>query len=53
MAQQMEHHGVPMQVHVSRAVYELVYGDTFQIKERGATVINSGTVITYLVSPKR
>jgi class 3 adenylate cyclase len=52
MAQQMEHHGVPMQVHVSRAVYELVYGDTFQIKERGATEINTGTVITYLVSPK-
>jgi class 3 adenylate cyclase len=54
MAQQMEHHGVPMQVHVSRAVYELIYGDaTFQVKERGATQINSGTVITYLVSPKK
>jgi class 3 adenylate cyclase len=52
MAQQMEHHGVPMMVHISRAVYELVYGDTFQIKERGATEINSGTVITYLVSPR-
>jgi class 3 adenylate cyclase len=24
MAQQMEHHGVPMQVHVSRSVYELI-----------------------------
>jgi class 3 adenylate cyclase len=54
MAQQMEHHGVPMQVHISRAVYELVYGDpTFQVKERGATQINAGTVITYLVSPKK
>jgi class 3 adenylate cyclase/PAS domain-containing protein len=52
MAQQMEHHGVPMMVHISRAVYELVYGDTFQIKERGATEINTGTVITYLVSPR-
>jgi class 3 adenylate cyclase len=52
MAQQMEHHGVPMQVHVSRAVYELVYGDAFSIKERGAVQINTGEVITYLVSPK-
>jgi class 3 adenylate cyclase len=50
MAQQMEHHGVPMLVHISRATYELVYGDIFQIKERGATEINTGTVITYLVS---
>jgi class 3 adenylate cyclase len=52
MAQQMEHHGVPMHVHVSRAVYELVYGEAFHIKERGETQINSGTVITYLVSPR-
>jgi class 3 adenylate cyclase len=52
MAQQMEHHGVPMQVHISRAVYELVYGGIFQIKERGETQINTGTVVTYLVSPK-
>jgi class 3 adenylate cyclase/PAS domain-containing protein len=51
MAQQMEHHGVPMMVHISRAVYELVYGDTFEIKERGATVCNTGTYITYLVTP--
>jgi class 3 adenylate cyclase len=54
LAQQMEHHGVPMQVHVTRAVYELIYGDTtFQVKERGQTQINSGKVITYLVSPKK
>jgi class 3 adenylate cyclase len=52
MAQQMEHHGVPMLVHVSRAVYELIYGDIFQIKERGETEINTGKVVTYLVSPK-
>jgi class 3 adenylate cyclase len=36
MAQQMEHHGVPMAVHNSRAVYELIYGDTFGVKERGS-----------------
>jgi class 3 adenylate cyclase len=53
LAQQMEHHGVPMQVHVTRAVYELIYGDaSFQVKERGQTQINTGSVITYLVSPK-
>jgi class 3 adenylate cyclase len=50
MAQQMEHHGVPMQVHVSRAVYELIYGDQFIVKERGQIEVNSGTVVTYLVT---
>ena len=51
MAQQMEHHGVPMQVHISRAVYELIYGGNFKIKERGQIEIKNGTVVTYLVSP--
>jgi class 3 adenylate cyclase len=51
MAQQMEHHGVPMQVHISRAVYELIYGGEFQVKERGQIEIKNGTVVTYLVSP--
>ena len=50
MAQQMEHHGVPMQVHVSRAVYELIYGGTFNIKERGQIEIKNGKVVTYLVT---
>ncbi|OHT05305.1 Adenylate and Guanylate cyclase catalytic domain containing protein [Tritrichomonas foetus] len=49
-AQQMEHHGVPMAVHISRSVYELIYGDTFMIKERGNVEVKNGTVITYLVS---
>jgi class 3 adenylate cyclase len=53
MAQQMEHHGVPMLVHISRAVYELIYGDSFQVKERGPVELKNGTVITYLVSPKK
>ena len=34
MAQQMEHHGVPMMVHISRPVYELIYGGSFDVKER-------------------
>jgi class 3 adenylate cyclase/PAS domain-containing protein len=50
MAQQMEHHGVPMTVHVSRAVYELVYGDTFVVKERGTVEVKGQSVVTYLVT---
>jgi class 3 adenylate cyclase len=50
MAQQMEHHGVPMQVHVSRAVYELIYGDQFIVKERGGIEVKQGLVVTYLVT---
>ena len=53
MAQQMEHHGVPMQVHVSRSVYELIYGDAFTIKERGQIEVKNGSVITYLVNRKK
>ena len=49
MAQQMEHHGVPMKVHVSRAVYELIYGSNFTVKERGQIEIKNGSVVTYLV----
>ncbi|OHT01476.1 Adenylate and Guanylate cyclase catalytic domain containing protein [Tritrichomonas foetus] len=49
MAQQMEHHGVPMRVYISRAVYELIYGGNFDVKERGETEIKGGKVITYLV----
>ncbi|OHT02950.1 Adenylate and Guanylate cyclase catalytic domain containing protein [Tritrichomonas foetus] len=53
MAQQMEHHGVPQNVHISRTVYELVYGDTFVIKERGPVEVKGGTVVTYLVSGRK
>jgi class 3 adenylate cyclase len=52
MAQQMEHHGVPMAVHISRAVYELVYGETFIVKERGSVEVKGQPVVTYLVSGK-
>ena len=50
MAQQMEHHGVPMQVHISRATYELIYGGVFNIKERGEVEVKQGFVNTYLVT---
>jgi len=49
LAQQMEHHGVPMNVHISRSVYELIYGNSFKIKERGTVETKGGNVITYLV----
>lgn len=53
MAQQMEHHGVPMQVHISRPVYELIYGEQFNIKERGSSIDVKGVaVVTYLVTEK-
>lgn len=53
MAQQMEHHGVPMKVHVSRAVYELIYGGSFVVKERGEVEIKNGSVVTYLIEKKK
>jgi class 3 adenylate cyclase len=53
LAQQMEHHGVPMAVHVSRSVYEYIYGDTFVVKERGSIEIKGGTMVTYLVLGRR
>jgi len=51
MAQQMEQHGVPMNVHISRSTYELVYGGSFKIKERGQIEIKQGKVVTYLLNP--
>lgn len=53
MAQQMEHHGIPMNVHISRSVYELIYGDIFMAKERGTIEVKNGRVITYLVTGKK
>ena len=53
MAQQMEHHGVPMAVHVSRATYELIYGSNFDIKERGEVEVKQGKVQTYIVTRKK
>ena len=49
MSQQIEHQGVPKQVHITRIVYELVYCGCFVIKERCLFEIKSGQVITYLI----
>ncbi|OHT13088.1 Adenylate and Guanylate cyclase catalytic domain containing protein [Tritrichomonas foetus] len=51
MAQQMEHHGVPMKVHISRSTYELIYGGSFDVKERGEIEVKNGKVSTYLINP--
>lgn len=52
MAQQMEHHGIASSVQISRSVYELIYGETFKIKERGNVEVKNSTVVTYIVSRK-
>ena len=51
IAQQMEHHGVPMMVHISRPVYELIYGSNLNVKERGEIDIKNGKMFTYLIDP--
>jgi len=49
IAQQMEHHGVPMKIQITRAVYELIYGYGYTIKERGEMQIAGQKMITYLI----
>ncbi|EAY08485.1 Adenylate and Guanylate cyclase catalytic domain containing protein [Trichomonas vaginalis G3] len=51
IAHEMEHHVVPMKVHISRPVYELIYGQSFDIKERGEIDVKGGKMFTYLVEP--
>jgi class 3 adenylate cyclase len=53
MAQQMEHTGIPMNVHMSRSTYELVYSGNFIIRERGEVTIKQGQVVTYLVEGEK
>jgi class 3 adenylate cyclase len=53
IAQQMEHEGIPMNVHISRSTYELVYGGNFIIRERGQIRIKQGPVVTYIVEGEK
>jgi hypothetical protein len=46
----MEHHGVPMNVHIPRHCYDLVYGSNFIIHERGDVEVKGRTYHTYLVT---
>jgi len=50
IAQQMEHNGIPMQLHISRSVYEIIYGNPYKIKERGQMEIKGVPTLTYLIS---
>ncbi|KAK8843906.1 hypothetical protein M9Y10_024989 [Tritrichomonas musculus] len=50
-AQQMEHYGVPMKVHISMDVYELICGLNFKFCNRRQIEIKNEIVETYLVEP--
>ena len=52
LAQEMETSGVPMAVNITRTVYELIYGDTFTVRERGMIDLKGGSVQAYLVTQK-
>jgi hypothetical protein len=48
----VRHHAIPMQVHITRSVYELISGDMFVVKEKGTVDVKGVQVITYLVTRK-
>lgn len=50
VAAAMEHHGVPMNVHIPQHMYDLVYDQEFVFKERGEVNIKDKMIKTYLVS---
>jgi class 3 adenylate cyclase len=50
LAAMMEHHGVPMKVHIPQHCYELVYGPFFRISERGDVKVKEKVYHTYVVS---
>lgn len=50
LAAMMEHHGVPMHVHIPQHCYELVYASGFRIKERGDVEVKGKMYHTYIVS---
>jgi class 3 adenylate cyclase/PAS domain-containing protein len=50
LAAAMEHHGVPMNVHIPQTTYDLVYDSHFIILERGNVEVKEKTYHTYLVT---
>jgi class 3 adenylate cyclase len=50
LAAAMEHHGVPMCVHIPQHCYDLIYCLNFVIQERGTVEVKRKTYHTYLVS---
>lgn len=52
LSEQMKATGVINQVHITRAVYELIFSSGFKVTERGETKLRRGdTLTTYLVIP--
>ena len=50
LANQVKNKGVPDQICITRAVYELIFSASFKVQEQGDTKIRGGKVIpTYLV----
>jgi len=50
IAQKAEHFGVPNAIHITRLVYELVYGLNFKISEKGELETDTCKIQTYLVN---
>ncbi|KAH0800550.1 Adenylate and Guanylate cyclase catalytic domain containing protein [Histomonas meleagridis] len=50
LAAMMEHHGVPMNVHIPQHCYDLVFGTIFRIKERGDVEVKGKMYHTYVVT---
>ncbi|KAK8892771.1 hypothetical protein M9Y10_030013 [Tritrichomonas musculus] len=50
-AQQMEQNGIPMKVHISNSVYELICGFNFKFSNRRTIECKNEKVETYLVEP--
>jgi len=53
LAHQMESNGVPMSVHATRSVIELIYGENYNIQEKGEMSVKGKKIITYLVSKEK
>ena len=53
LAQELEREGVAGNVHIPRAVYELIYGGDFIVKEKGQTETRQGSLITYVVTGRK
>jgi class 3 adenylate cyclase len=53
LAALMEHHGVPMNVHIPQSTYDLIQSDRFIIAERGDVEVKGKIYHTYVVSGRR
>jgi class 3 adenylate cyclase len=52
IAEQLMIFGVPMQIHITRSVYELIYAHRFRVTDRGEVKVEDGrTLATYVIEP--